>query len=487
MNTDGKKISNAMSPGIISVLKNTTYILSGQGVQFGVRFVYAIILARFMGPHDYGLIAYGTSLYLAVMPLSKLGVEHVVIRIIGCDKEGGRTLLQSAQPLRKLITYLIAGIFAAAAFLWEPDPQTSIILAVFSLALVGRSFAGWNNALFTAYEANQYSFRMQTIFRPTEVVLGLCALALWHNPLSVVLAHAATWWLEVIFGTILLRKNFSIPKDLWNPPDIKRILREAAPIGLAAAMSLAMTQGPLIFFKNASGSGAATGNLALAMQIFAILSQLPIAANNASYPLLSRVVARGDGKENIFVETMLRLIIFWGTLLALIGMAIGGELVTFVFGQNYAETGDLIGLTLWLMIPWSAMNALGRVHMARQKARTSLIFLTIGTLCFILTVQPATDALNFYGPVAAVLFSMSLTSFMLLASVHYDGKINLGLAVVRPMCAVAISLAVFHSLPQSEKWLKLIIPISTLITGWLLFKCVSTQEIRTLVKLKKRF
>lgn len=484
MTSDGTNTSPHMNPGILSVLKNTAYILSGQGVQFGVRFVYAIILARFLGPHDYGLIAYGTSLYLAVMPLSKLGVEHVAIRTIGCDRKTGTKLLKSAQPLRKLITYLVAGAFATAAFMWESDPQTSLILVGFSFALVGRSFAGWNNALFTAYEANRYSFRLQTIFRPLEVLIGLTALALWRNPLSVVFAHAATWWLEVFSGTLLLRKNFSIPKSLWNSSDVKTILREAIPIGLAAAMSLTMTQGPLIYFKNVSGSGSATGNLALAMQIFAILSQLPIAANNASYPLLSRVVAQGEGREKFFVETMLRLIIFWGSLLGLTGMAVGGDLVTLVFGRNYAQTGQLIGLTLWLMVPWAAMNALGRVHMARQKARVSLIFLTLGALCFIVMAPPLTNSLDLYGPVTAVLISMSITTAMLLFSVHKDVKINISMAVLRPLFTVAISLFAYFIIPYPNNWMKFFSSITCLAFGWIFTKCISKDELRALINLK---
>ena len=76
-------------------------MVSGQGIQLAVRFLYAIILARIFGPHDYGIIAYGISLYLAVMPFTKLGIEHVVIRTIGYDRVLGEKILQNAQPYEK--------------------------------------------------------------------------------------------------------------------------------------------------------------------------------------------------------------------------------------------------------------------------------------------------------------------------------------------------------------------------------------------------
>ena len=110
------------------------------------------------------------------------------------------------------------------------------------------------------------------------------------------------------------------------------------------------------------------------MQIFGILSHFPISAYNASLPLLSRAAVRGDGRENLFIEVVLRFIIFSGTFLALTCMAFGEDAILYVFGSKYTDAGKIIGLIIWMMIPWSTMNALMKVQMARQKSRTSMIF-----------------------------------------------------------------------------------------------------------------
>jgi len=473
--------------GILSIIKNTIYILSGQGIQFGMRFIYAIILARTLGPHDYGIISYGTSLYIAVLPVTKLGIELVIIRAIGCDKEYGRKLIKAAQPLRKLIAYLCTLIFAAATYISETDPQTKIILVFFSIALLGRSFANWNLAMFTAYEANKFSFRLQSIFRPLEVILGLSALALWRTPLAVVLTHAATWWLEVILGSTLLKKHFRIPTGKWNSSILKAIVPEALPVGLSTTLSLLLTQRPLIIFKYLNGPGITTGNLALGMQVFAILSQLPIAANNASYPALSRSVARGDGKEIMFVETMMRLIIFFGSALALLGMAFGGALVVFVFGSKYAEAGTLIGTSLWLMIPWSAINALSKVQMARQKYYSNLAIFLIGAGTFLLIIKPITDAYGIQGPVLASLTGMSAVSFLLLLTISREGTLNINLTALKPLGAMTTAIASFYLLAPFGSWPALLGAWSTLILSWWIFGCLTAKEISLLATLHQRY
>jgi len=470
-----------VSPGIRSVIRNTAYLLSGQGVQVGVRFLYAIILARVLGPHDYGLIGYGTSLYIAVLPLTKVGIEHVLIRVIGRDRPRGREMLQSALPLRKLTALFSTIVFALAVLFWEKDPQTRTILACFSIALLGRSFAQWNMSMFTAYESNRYSFRLQAIFRPLEVALGLLALAVWRNPLAIVLVHAATWWLEVVFGTWLLRTRFDIPQGRWNAADLKPILAESIPMCLAVTLVSVMSQGPLLVFKYLGGLGIAVGNLALAMQVFLILSQVSIAFSTASYPALSRAIARGDGKEKVFVESMMRFVIFFGGMLALAGTALGPDLVPFVFGNKYAEAGSLLGTTLWMMIPWTAMNCLMRVQTARGKVHSNLAILASGVLFFAVAAGPAVSVFGVQGSVLAAFAGMSVIAGALFIAVSRDGELDAGIAVIRPLGVLILARAALHFLAPAGPWASFFVAWAILVAAWFAVGCISRQEIAMLM------
>lgn len=468
------------SPGMLSVLKNTFYILSGQGVQFIFRFIYAIILARVLGPHEYGLIGYGTSLYIAVLPLSRFGIEHVLIRVIGYDKVRGKKLLQSALPLRRVTAYACTLIFVFSALYLDNDPELQIILGFFSVALLGRSFAQWNLAVFTAYEANRYSFRLQALFRPLEVVLGLLVLLVWKDPLPVVLVHAVVWWLETFLGTVVLRKHFGMPKGKWDGDDLKVILIEAVPMCIAMTLTSILRQGPLLSYKFFAGEGLAVGNLALAMQVFGILSQLPIAANSASYPVLSRAIAKGSGGEIFFVETMLRLIIFLGTLLSLFGMTVGANLVVLVFGDRYSDAGSVIGATLWMMIPWAAIHSLMRVQTAGRHLRSTLAILVAGVLVFGVAARQGIAEQGIFGAVVAAILGMCVIALGLFVAVSRQRKINVWLAVVRPMAALAVSCTVLHILREWNAWFVLSCSWAAFLVSWFGLRCITFSEIKAL-------
>lgn len=478
----GKEHATALSaqppfgPGIISILRNSFYLFSGQGIQFGVRFFYAIILARALGPQDYGLFTYGMSLYLAVLPLTRLGIEQVMIREIGRDKIRGRQMLGFALPIRRVSACLVTGVFAVAVILLESNAETRSLLLWFAFAMLGRSFAYWNMALFTAYEVNEYSFRLQSIFRPLEVAIGLCAFAVWETPLSVVLAHALTWWLEVLFGTMLARNKISLPSAQWNLSASKEMLPQAILLATIFALSSWMAQGPLVVFKHIDNSGVPMGDLALAMQIFSILSQLPIIATNAAFPVLSRTVARGDGKELFFASTVLRYTFLIGGITAFVGMTAGPSLVVKVFGAQYAGAGALIGPVLWMLIPWTVLIVLLKVQLAKGCNFSSMVFMLIGAGIFVLTAQPAVLIWGMHGPIAASALGMLITSLFLLKAVSEHGNLNLGFSVIRPLGAVGVAFGIFSLLQQIGSVLALLGSIAAIAAGWFFFGCISDHE-----------
>jgi len=96
-------------------------------------------------------------------------------------------------------------------------------------------------------------------------------------------------------------------------------------------------QGPLIFFRHLASHGDTLGQLALAMQVFFVLSYIPSALGEVSLPVLSRAVARHDLKDRVFAETVLRFSLFFGTVLALLGMALGPWLTVQIFGESYTQ------------------------------------------------------------------------------------------------------------------------------------------------------
>jgi hypothetical protein len=76
------------------------------------------------------------------------------------------------------------------------------------------------------------------------------------------------------------------------------------------------------------------------------------------------VVTRQDNQAVLFVNTGLRVGILVGGVLGLTGLGLGEWVVLFFLGSDYAYAGKLLGIGLWLCIPWLLATAMWQVLLA---------------------------------------------------------------------------------------------------------------------------
>jgi O-antigen/teichoic acid export membrane protein len=466
--------------GVASIARNLLYLLAGRGVYFITRFFYAIVVARVLGPQIYGTVSYGIGWYLLFLPLTKMGLESVLSRDVGRCRQSGERSAAITLTLRIVFILVATAVYLVCSAFFEKDPALRSMVFIFGFALIGRSLALWTENVYTAYEANQYTFRQQSIFRPLEVALGLLALFIWREALPVVIVHCLVWCLEGVYGLILVhRRVFSLRLDR-HFADLRRFFLQGIPLGAAILMLALPYQGPLIFFRHIDSAGDSLGQLALAMQVFFIFSHFPIALASVSLPVLSRSAGRKDGKDRFFAETTIRFSLLFGSLLSLVGTAMGPWLTVQIFSERYAQAGMLIGPVLWLMIPSAVNQALFRVLMAHKRDGQIFLSALIGAIFFSLFISEAVVRYGAAGAIWSAAVGMSLTTVCLIASLHKLLVLDLSLSLIKPGLTILLTGGVFLTLSLAGPMFSL--PgalVSLAIFGWLT-GCLTHQDINWL-------
>ena len=64
--------------------------------------VYVVLLAKILGADLYGLFNYGLSWYLVFIPLSALGIDVIIVRGIGRDRDRASRLVGQTLALRSI-------------------------------------------------------------------------------------------------------------------------------------------------------------------------------------------------------------------------------------------------------------------------------------------------------------------------------------------------------------------------------------------------
>ena len=471
--------------GVASIAKNAGYLLGTHGLYIVLRFVYVIALAHYLGPELYGFLNYGISWYLAFLSLTGLGTAAILVREIGRDRKGGPWIVSLTLTLRSSAAVIAAVACGILGWLFESKPEVRLLLIIFSIALIGRSLVMWAESVYTGYEVNKYTFRLQAIFRTLEVFVGIAFLLVGGGAIAVATVHSISWLFQALSGLILAQRYLVAIRLNWAWHDLKDILVRGLPIGLGFIMVNWLQTGSLVLYRHLASSTDNLGQLALAMQAFALSSAISMAAGTASLPVLSRSVARQDGKDLLFTETMIKAAFILGGAAGLAGLGGGPWLVDIVFGTHYIETGYLLGLVMWLLIPLTCGITITRVYLARGQFFLPTACAGAGAVVFTLAMPWLVSAMDTLGAVLATGTGMGVWALSLICILAKSDDLDMLRSVFRPLAVILFALGVFFVLKSVNVWIALLISWVVLLCGTMMAGILTRDERRLLASVKR--
>ncbi len=482
-----KTESHITGTGVASIARNAGYLIGARVSNVVARFVYAIALAYYLGPELYGLLNYGISWYLAFLSATGLGMAIILSREIGRDRNNAALIVSLTFTLRIFITVVAALACGVLGWFFESAPQVRRLLIVFSMALIGRSLAVWTECVFTGYEENKYAFRLQAIFYTLEVLIGVSVLLAGAGVMAVATIHAISWWFQGISGLILAQLYLVPIRFNWEWHGIKKILLSGLPLGLCVIMITWLQTGSIVLYRHIAISDDSLGQFALAIQAFAVFSTITMAAGMASLPVLSRSVMRQDGKDSLFIESVMKVSLLLGAAAGLAGLGLGSWLVDIIFGARYVKTGYLLGLVMWLLIPFTCANTLMNVYLARNQFLFPILCTGAGALTMSFTMPWLVTTMGSPGAVLAIGIGMGFWALSLVLLLARSGDLDVRQAVFRPLAVVLFSLVIFFAMKPVNDWLAMLTSWASLLGGTLLFGVLTKDERSLLASIKHRW
>jgi O-antigen/teichoic acid export membrane protein len=453
-------------PGAKSILANTLYLSSAKAITSLARMVYVVLLAKFLGADLYGLFNYGLSWYLVFIPLSAWGLESIIVRGIGRDRDQASVLAGQTLALRSISCLSAALLSCLVAFYIEPDSTSRLLILIFSIALIGRSLSLWSNAVFVAHESSGYVLTQEVVFRLLEVLAGVAALLAGFGVIELALVHAASWVLQGVAGQILIRRHLLSVSLNFEVPALFGLIKDGFPFVLSAFLIAWLMQGPVILYRQILGIGAELGQLVLALQALYLITAIVSEMAGPAIPVLSRSVDREDGKTGQFVDLMLRAGMVIGGILAVFGLTAGEWFLDLLFGDAYRGTALILPWTLMLITPFGRYWSLTSCR-------------AIGALVFTIAVPLIGTSYGLLGVIVALgagLIALSVGQLVVLRKYY---RIGLLLLTSRAIVMIFGPFFVSKMLAPHNIWLALIAGIITLIPLGFVTGVLQKKELQT--------
>lgn len=458
-------MTTTLSP-IRRILKGAAFLGGAQMIRTLVRALYMVVLARYLGAELFGRFNYGLGWYLAFMSISYLGFDLILGKEDGAREERKADSFVAATLRVQLIVSMFAAFLSGLAALLVEAPEIIPVLAVFSVALIGRSVSAWCGFVFTAKQKFNKVFWMETACRLLEAAVGTVALLLGAGLFEAVLIHTLFWWVQAAWGLWEL----SAARLLMIPISVSRLVSRIgdAPIilGIAGIAQTWLAQAPVVMYRLLGGNDASLGQVALAFQVFGLLAGLSWTVVRAVLPDLSRSVREGGTGDVRFVERLVQTTIVGVGALTALANVVGAPFLEFVFGQQYAVAGSYLPYVIAASAFYTLGVASHQVLVSHGRQETILYGTLTGTGISTLVMIIAWQWTTFHASIISL--ACGLLAWVLVTGriVHQITAFSIYRVVVFPtLTALTSVLAVDLVSPVSN--LLAVICVLTIFSSWL--------------------
>ena len=313
----------------------------------GVGLFVNILITRYLGPEQFGLLSYATAFVFVFSSISSLGLDWIVVRNIVRNPSLRDDILGAAFVLKLAGGVLTLGLASFSIFFFRPsDHLTCLLVVVIALGTVFQAF-GVINLWFQSQVQSKCSACVKSFSYLTIAVTKIVLIQV-QAPLA---AFAWAGLAEIVLGSVGLVAAYRIyghHLTAWRSTKsmARELVRDSWPLLLTDIVMLTYMRIDQVLLGEMAGD-TEVGIYAVAVLMAEVWTFIPMAVTSSLFP--SIVEAREYG-EVLFYDRLQKyynLMAFLGYAIALPVTLVSHWVVPLLFGSAYAKAGSMLTGLIW--------------------------------------------------------------------------------------------------------------------------------------------
>jgi O-antigen/teichoic acid export membrane protein len=344
-----------------------------------------LLLARYLGPSDYGVYSWAFA-YLAFFTiLTDLGIGSIIVRNAAKEPSSADAVLSHAASLKLLLSLLATALGCVIVSVFDQPSSTRVVVYMVSLSLAITTFGpyGLFSVIFQVKLRMEYPVAVRSLTSLSNLASFLVLMQLGATGvgpfvgatiLSSFVGLCMMWYLSNRFVDVKL----AIDLQAW-----KGLLRESWPLALNALFITVYTRAGLLMLLDMRGPDV-VGYYSAALRLTEMLTPFVGAFMTSVFPLMSAYVHASEPK---LLATY--TLSFKYALMAIIPIAVGTSLlsrpiVLLTYGQGFLPSVPALSILIWseVFIFYGFVHSYLLISMGKQ--RTFLAFTGIAAATNIL-------------------------------------------------------------------------------------------------------
>lgn len=373
------KYTKNLSENKKKVFANVFWAMTGKIVNMGGALLVGILVARYLGPSQYGVMNYVISYVALFTVISNFGLDDIEIRELSKNPEYKNQILGTSFRLRLIFSTLGFFLIILTLFIFQTDRFTTIMILVYSLTLYTGSFNIVRN-YFTSIVKNEYVVKSEI----SRTVIGaiIKIVLLWFK------APLEYFIIATFFDSVLVASGYclSYRKIVGNFTDWKYektlvpfFIKESFPLVLSGAAVIIYQRIDQVMIGNMIDK-TSVGYFATAGKFLDLILFLPMVLTQTITPLLIRIKDKNKEEYEIKKKQFVSLVVWVSIILSIIVSISAYWLIHFTYGDKYLPAVPILQIIAFKTVGMALSSSSGQIIIMERIQKWAFIRNIVGCI-----------------------------------------------------------------------------------------------------------
>lgn len=334
------------------IISNTGWLLLDRAFRLGVGLFVSVWVARYLGPAQFGELAYVVAFVAFFQAFAQLGLDSIVIRDMARDRNAAPELLGTTLWLRLLVGFVCWGAAIGGMALLRPGDDTALLLVSIVAGTIVFQAADTVDLWFQSLTQSKRTVGAKGISYLTASLLKV-ALILAHAPLA---AFAIVTLIEMALSALALvfaYRRYPAPFAwTWHASRVRELLRESWPLLLSGAAVVIYMRIDQIMLREMVGE-AELGIYSAALSISQAWYFIPMVICSSVAPTISRKKVESEEAYLSALQRLFGLMLMISLTVSIAIALIAQPVVNLLYGAAYSATAAVLAIHVFANVPVS--------------------------------------------------------------------------------------------------------------------------------------
>ena len=341
------------------LVSNLIWAVGGKTINLAGTLILGIIVARYLGPKQYGLMNYVISYVFLFQTLASFGLDNIEIREEAKAKTPRNVIIGTAFYLKLTFGIVCVALSILTALLLSEDPYTITLIAIYASYIVFNSFVVIRN-YFTSIIQNKYIV-ISEIFRTFAGIAIKLILLFADCSLTWFVAAFAFDWALLAGGYIsAYHTKVGRLKDwTFSMPYARYMLRESLPLLITNAAVIIYQRIDQFMIGQLLTDKANVGYFSVAAKFVEVMIFIPATLATTISPILVNLKRTDESLYRIKSQYFMNISLWISILSSCAVSIIAYYLILFTFGKMYLPAVAILQVLSFKMAATALSNTAG--------------------------------------------------------------------------------------------------------------------------------